>query len=164
MGLDMFLYRVHNVRNWSGANENSPNKKQYAVGVELNYKPVPFIGSIGEIHTITEEVMCWRKANAIHKWFVDNVQDGEDDCRSAYVSLDKIQELRTLCLSVLLDRERAPELLPCVQGFFFGGTEYDEYYFEDLENTAKVIEKIVNDAIKAKQQKHSMYLEYRSSW
>lgn len=29
---------------------------------------------------IIEQVGYWRKANAIHKWFVDNIQDGEDDC------------------------------------------------------------------------------------
>ena len=26
------------------------------------------------------QIASWRKANAIHKWFVDNVQDGVDDC------------------------------------------------------------------------------------
>lgn len=159
MGLDMYLTRKHNVRNWSHKED-----KQYAVGVEMNYKPVPFVGSIGKLTSISEEVMYWRKANAIHKWFVDNVQDGDDDCGVYEVSLDQIQELRYLCIEVLQDRTKAGKLLPCIEGFFYGGTEYDEYYFEDLENTAKVIEKIVNDAIKAKQQKHSMYLEYRSSW
>ena len=25
-----------------------------------------------------DQIASWRKANAIHKWFVDNVQDGVD--------------------------------------------------------------------------------------
>ena len=29
---------------------------------------------------IIEQVGYWRKANQIHNWFVENVQDGEDDC------------------------------------------------------------------------------------
>ena len=43
------------------------------------------------------EVMYWRKANAIHKWFVDNVQGGEDDCREYPVSNDQLIELRDTC-------------------------------------------------------------------
>lgn len=30
--------------------------------------------------SIWKEIGYWRKANHIHKWFVDCVQDGEDDC------------------------------------------------------------------------------------
>ena len=26
------------------------------------------------------EAAYWRKANQIHNWFVENIQDGEDDC------------------------------------------------------------------------------------
>lgn len=29
---------------------------------------------------IIQNVGYWRKANQIHRWFVDNVQDGDDDC------------------------------------------------------------------------------------
>jgi hypothetical protein len=42
---------------------------------------------------VIEEVMYWRKANQIHKWFVDNVQDGVDDCKEYWVSEEKLQEL-----------------------------------------------------------------------
>jgi hypothetical protein len=38
---------------------------------------------------------------------------------------------------VLADRTKADELLPTEGGFFFGGTEYDEYYFQDLEYTQR---------------------------
>lgn len=155
----MYLTRKHNVRNWSHRKD-----KQYSVAAECNYKPVPFIGSIGKLTSISEEVIYWRKANAIHRWFVDNVQDGDDDCGVYEVSLDKLQELRHLCIEVLHDRTKASELLPCIEGFFYGGTEYDKYYFEDLESTAKVINKIVLEAISAKAIKHAMWYEYSSSW
>lgn len=31
-------------------------------------------------YSIMKQVGYWRKANEIHNWFVENVQDGEDDC------------------------------------------------------------------------------------
>jgi hypothetical protein len=67
-------------------------------------------------------VMYWRKANAIHKWFIDNRADGEDNCQPIFV---------------LADRTKADELLPTESGFFFGGTEYDDWYFQDLEYTQR---------------------------
>ena len=155
----MSLNRVHYVRNWSH-NED----KQYAVTAKLNNKSIPFLGNIGNVTSVVEEVMYWRKVNAIHKWFVDNVQNGVDDCRNYYVSIDQLQELRSLCLAVLFKRERADELLPCQSGCFFGDTEYDDYYFEQLEATAKVIEQLINDQAKAKKLGHSMSFEYQSSW
>ena len=44
--------------------------------------------------------MYWRKANQIHKWFVDHCQDGIDDCREAYVSDEQLEELLNLCKKV----------------------------------------------------------------
>lgn len=48
-------------------------------------------------HRIIEDVGYWRKANAIHKWFVDNVQNGEDDCGIYEVSRAHIEVLLGLC-------------------------------------------------------------------
>lgn len=49
------------------------------------------------VNMICEEVGYWRKANAIHKWFVDNVQDGEDDCGSYEVDREQLERLLHLC-------------------------------------------------------------------
>jgi hypothetical protein len=54
-----------------------------------------------EIETVTTEIGYWRKANAIHKWFVDNVQDGKDECQRSYVTRKQLQQLRDLCQRVL---------------------------------------------------------------
>ncbi len=69
----MYLTRNHHVRNWS----HRPDR-DYKVSAKMNNKRVPFLGSVGEVTTIREEVLYWRKANAIHQWFVENVQGGED--------------------------------------------------------------------------------------
>ena len=47
--------------------------------------------------SIIEEVGYWRKANAIHKWFVDNIQDGEDDCGYYEVAPEQLEELLNIC-------------------------------------------------------------------
>ena len=50
--------------------------------------------------SISEEVAYWRKANQIHKWFVDNVQNGEDDCGEYVVSKEQLEELLSICEEV----------------------------------------------------------------
>lgn len=50
---------------------------------------------------IHERIGYWRKANHLHKWFVDNCQDGEDDCRESYVSKNKLKELLDICKKIV---------------------------------------------------------------
>lgn len=52
-------------------------------------------------YSFFKEQIYWRKANAIHKWFVDNVQNGNDDCEYYEVTKDNIEELCNLCKEVL---------------------------------------------------------------
>jgi hypothetical protein len=104
-------------------------------------------------------VAYWRKANAIHEWFVQNVQDGVDECQEAWVSREQLQELIDVCKTVIAEMSKAEELLPTRSGFFFGGTDYDEWYKGDLQYTADRLEKILADpAFK----KADFY--YQSSW
>jgi hypothetical protein len=108
---------------------------------------------------VTFRVAYWRKANAIHDWFVKNVQDGVDECQEAWVSRDQLQELITICETVLADMSKAQQLLPTCSGFFFGGTDYDEFYKQDLEYTVERLKKILDDPAL---QKMDFY--YHSSW
>ncbi len=87
---------------------------------------------------IALEVGYWRKANAVHKWFVDNCQDGHDACQEVMVSYAQLQELRTLCVKVIETRNHL--ILPPEDGCFFGSTEADEYYFGDLAETIRIID------------------------
>ena len=86
----------------------------------------------------TYEVGYWRKANAIHNWFVKNVQDGRDDCQQAYVSRSQLADLSSICKQVLAARntenanEIAAKLLPTTSGFFFGNPADDYYKQQDL--------------------------------
>jgi hypothetical protein len=78
------------------------------------------------------EHFYWRKANSIHNWFVKNVQGGTDDCGIYEVTFDQLMSLKSKVASVLADNRKGPKLLPTTAGFFFGSTEYDDWYLEDL--------------------------------
>jgi hypothetical protein len=112
---------------------------------------------------ITYEIGYWRKANAIHKWFVDNVQEGKDDCGEYHVSKEQLKDLLGVVNAVLEKRDeaKAVELLPTQGGFFFGSMDYDNYYFNDLEHTKEVLEKAL--AIKVPEWIWE-HFEYHSSW
>lgn len=104
---------------------------------------------------IIYELGYWRKANAIHKWFVDNVQHWEDDCGDYRVTTEHLMTLSNTIDRVLADNTLAPELLPPTAGFFYWTTEYDDYYFYTLRYTKEVIAK----ALECGDQ-----IEYTSSW
>lgn len=129
MGLDMYLY----AKKYFYSNDEKIKKisKEFSEMEGFECKEIKF------------EVGYWRKANHIHKWFVDNVQRGEDDCEEYNVSIEKLEELLKLVKEVLENHNKAEELLPCQEGFFFGETEYNEYYFEDLNRTKEMLEKIL---------------------
>lgn len=104
-----------------------------------------------------EEVIYWRKANAIHRWFVENVQENIDNCARYYVSREQLMCLLNTCRIVLADNTSAEQLLPTKEGFFFGTMEYDENYWYDIKYTAEQLEKLLSN------DKYEFY-EYQSSW
>jgi hypothetical protein len=111
---------------------------------------------ISEVSEICIKAGYWRKANHIHAWFVENVQDGEDDCKEYYVPIEQLEELKELCIRVLGNHDLAEALLPTQTGCFFGGTEYDEYYFNYLTETIDIVDYCL------KHKTDSYY--YESSW
>lgn len=152
MGSDMYLSKKTYVKNW----DHMATEDRCTVTVSgprtVDIKPE-------RVSYIVEEVAYWCEANAIHKWFVDNVQDGKDDCEPHRVELHQLEDLRDACLKVLNGEAKAEDVLPPQAGFFFGDTTIDEYYMEDLRDTVKVLDEILSE-------KNSGYceFEYQSSW
>lgn len=112
--------------------------------------------------TIPDEYAYWRKANAIHKWFVDNICGGVDDCElSRAITQEEIVDLHERCKTILgtTNKETWAKLLPTLPGFFFGSTEYDDRYLEDIRHTLIVCESILKDFDFDKYSLH-----YEASW
>lgn len=107
-------------------------------------------------------VMYWRKANAIHKWIVDNCADGVDKCQQIYVSREKLTDLWRTAFRVTENPELASELLPTESGFFFGPTEYDEYYYRNVEETFQELSKLKDNLDKP--ENDDLDVIYQASW
>lgn len=111
------------------------------------------------VKEISYEAGYWRKANQIHKWFVDNVQEGVDNCGEYLVGITELECLLEKVNEVLRNKKKANELLPTANGFFFGNYTYDEGYFDDLIQTKAIIENVLSiEDIR----KYDFY--YSSSW
>lgn len=182
MGLDMYLRK----RIYIGAQYGHNNVKG-VINLTRGENDEPIRINLNKVTEITESVGYWRKANQIHKWFVDNVQDGVDDCKEYYVSEEKLKELLDICVQirdkcpltegevvngqeengvlwidiieegkVMTNPEIAEELLPTESGFFFGGVDYDQYYYQDILDTIDILENCL------KEEDGDFY--YQSSW
>ena len=115
------------------------------------------------VSKVTVELGHWTKANQIHKWFIDNVQEGIDDCVENDVSRYQLTLLKDTCLDVIEQNHKAPLLLPCYLGMFFDGTEhfgvinYSKPYYE-------VLNSVVNTINTALSLPDEWEFKYRSSW
>jgi hypothetical protein len=166
MGLDMFL-SVSRYQDKNEYNRDDNGKMQSKVLPEF----VQLIKKSGlsqfqNDHTygikLEMVAMYWRKANAIHSWFVENLAGGEDNCKPMYVSTEHLQELLTTCKTVLEyhTEEKALELLPPTSGFFFGSMDIDEWYWQDLQYTVTELEKVLDKV----GDSHEFSFMYEASW
>ena len=91
--------------------------------------------------SLLSEVGYWRKANAIHNWFVNNVQNGKDDCGTYPVHRNRLEELLQLCTKVLkiLDNAQKETIDVSVGTKYIDGKsepvfEKHETYTKDVAN------------------------------
>ena len=138
-----------------------------------------------------DEVGYWRKENMIHKWFIDHVQDGVDDCDyhnectkeildELLDTCEKVKQIAVLkpgkivnghtftngkwenCYEdgeVIVNADEVAALLPTQGGFFFGETEYDNWYMRGVEDTIDILTRVLETT---DFEKEMVY--YRSSW
>ena len=157
MGLDQYLY----ARNYLSGGDWQPQEKQDAYALisdalgagSFENKEYPSI-------TVEVKVGYWRKANQIHQWFVDNVQEGEDNCAEYHVSREHLEELLNLCREVKAykDTEVAKELLPPSVGFFFGSYDIDDWYWEQIDDSIEQLERVLTKV------PEGWSFAYMSSW
>lgn len=170
MGLDQYLYASRYLhRSEINIDDTDELSKRMKVGNEQANKVLQAIGLTDLQLTsggvwVKVEVGYWRKANHIHAWFVEKVQDGKDDCGEYYVTKEQLGELRDVCnLMTTASKEKLPELgakyLPTKAGFFFGTTDYGDYYMGDLVRTVKLIDDVLHNP-----QLKEFEFYYSSSW
>ena len=166
MGLDMYLYKKSYVQNW----EHTPTENKHTISIKKGGKVRKDIKP-ERICYITEQIAYWRKFNALHGWFVNECAAGVDECQDIYVprtSLKVLQDTLTQVsdllsksktrIKVLQDwngkdyevkvyecEDQVKELLEPTPGFFFGGTEIDEYYFEEVKSTIETLKEVLEE-------------------
>jgi hypothetical protein len=141
------------------------------------------------------EVAYWRKANQIRQWFVNHIEEfnEDDNCGHYNVTKELLERLIIDCQCVLLSREKVEvddkikkkmdkvktlsergvggekdgakdtlekmerkygltgisvkpeEIMPTSSGFFFGGTEYNDRYYNDLKLTINMCQEVIDE-------------------
>jgi hypothetical protein len=169
MGLDMYLHKKTYVKNWEHE-EKDKRVNIVITGCEGKIKHI----KPERISEIVEEIIYWRKANQIHAFFIGEEEDNcsrdyyvsfeklqdlynrcvriKNECPliegkvkngSHYEDgklIDKMEDGK-----IMQNQELAEELLPSQGGFFFGGTDYDEYYMQDIEYTIEKLKPIIEE-------------------
>lgn len=221
MGLDMYLYKVKKVEGFSamdyayadmrleynrGKENAKKNKQRFKPSLEdwgipssmtlekakIFESDLREVGGYFKRLSIFDNVWSWRKANHIHAWFVNKVQDGTDDCSYYFVTEEHFLELKETCEKVLAlkpfsidensdlfdvsastlidngvitkaDYEemegKLEELMPTQEGYFFGGTDYNPFYFQTVEEALEIARTVLENGDFDKE----VYL-YHSSW
>lgn len=158
MGLDMYLEVRRTVRTYEWNQQFDKIENQLGESL-ISLAGLEQIVSDNN-YTVSIEVnaIYWRKVNSVHQWFVDNIGGGVDECQRMYVKRKDLEDLRDLVKDTLIHRDKASLTLPPASGFFFGSTEIDEWYWSDLEYTAKELDRVLANA------KESDDFFYQASW
>lgn len=88
----------------------------------------------------SKEVAYFRKVNFLMAFF-----NYEGNCEWQEIDKCEIEDLVNKCKAVLDNHSLAEELLPVQQGFFFGSYEYNEYYFNDVQDVHFKFTQILNN-------------------
>ena len=136
--------------------------------------------TVDDLWGFKDELIYWRKANQVHKFFCDKGEEIEKQI--AYkLKKEDLEELLDICNRILdevktekgkvsngysyepnengefikkdnyidglviTNAEICEELLPTQSGFFFGSTDYDEYYLEKIEYTKEQLEQVIDE-------------------
>lgn len=121
------------------------------------------------------EIGYFRKVNAMHHWVVENCADGHDICQDIFVSVESAKDLLEACEKVLAAKADISlndedlesivlETLPPSDGFFFGSTNIDDWYFKDIEQLRGFLTATIAFLTKSSDDDEEWDLIYRASW
>lgn len=120
-----------------------------------------------------DEIGYWRKANQVHNYFCiygEEIEEArlyklnEDVLRQLLnrcIEIQNIAEITEGLVSygkelingewqdmltpgkIIKNKQDIAKILPTCSGFFFGSTDYDEYYMRDIEQTEEIIRDVL---------------------
>lgn len=113
-------------------------KENYAGGYSITYNVVPLSTFESEIPKLIEGYYLqydayFRKVNFLFAYFSPKMVE---DCYSS-VTLEDVNDLISKCERILSNEVKGEDTLPTQAGFFFGSTDYDDYYYYDVKDCLK---------------------------
>lgn len=183
MGLDMYL----NEEMYLGMWDHMKDEPEYELAKKVIDLTGLEPDSRSPHITVEVCRIYWRKANQIHNWFMNNTRVLQQDVSSevsrkdlatlAHTCRDVLEDANLVDAKVvngqilvegewqdvlengkvLMNPQKAIDLLPTMSGFFFGSTEYDQWYIEDLERTVERIHAVLEEP-------KSEWFTYKASW
>lgn len=119
--------------------------------------PEDFQKIIGSAGSLIVELAYWRKFNALHAWFVRNCQGGIDECQKSEVTKEKLSILLEVLMYAYGSKD--PSGFMPVSGFFFGHTEVNDDYWEQVDSAIRELTTIYENFDFEKN-----ILFYQASW
>lgn len=75
-----------------------------------------------------KELLFFRKVNFLLPFF-----DYTENCEDIEINKQQVEDLVDTCKQVLKEKSEAKTLLPNTKGFFFGSTDYNKMYFNNVK-------------------------------
>ena len=88
------------------------------------------------------EVGYFRKFNALLNWVSTHVKNVEN-CEEVLLTREHLETLKATLQN--LNQDNCHELLPTQDGFFFGSLEYDDNYWEDVNELRPLLDNLLTE-------------------
>ena len=145
MGLDITFYKAKRLKDNETKERLEEIRKELATEYlksidECNSKLINELEDEKEKINPWNEVAYFRKVNFLIPFF-----GYEENCSNIEIDKYQVEYLIEACKEVLANHDKASFLLPTQEGFFFGSTDYDDLYFDDVQNVKEKFEEILAD-------------------
>ena len=126
-------------------------KLRTLIAKNYDFKIYPYTNEILDLPELEERVKkeiegayeeydaYFRKVNFLFKYYEDRGKM-YDQCY-AFTDADDIDDIIDRCKRILEHHDLAYSLLPTQSGFFFGSTDYDNWYYDDIKDCLKQMKK-----------------------
>ena len=103
-----------------------------------------FVNRQKEKFGLDRKVGYLRKVNFIYRYFGNRIDTNTMECE---VTKEDLKDIIAKCKEVLEkeDEETSKNLLPTCSGFFFGSTDYDSYYYDDVKEVLELSTNLLAD-------------------